>query len=107
MSLSKIYHCKLSKAEFSLLSKGLKFCPTPNTIDKSILKLDLEKFVKKLRFKWHYRNNNGIFDLNPFKPKSKFSPPKKDIAIELYLSQLEEKLLNLKYEFALSIISII
>ena len=51
MSLSKIYHCKLSKAEFSLLSKGLKFCPTPNTIDKSILKLDLEKFVKKLRFK--------------------------------------------------------
>ena len=29
-------HRKLSKAEVSLLSKGLKCCPTPNTIDKSI-----------------------------------------------------------------------
>ena len=29
---------KLSKAEVSLLSKGLKFCPTPN---KSVLKEDL------------------------------------------------------------------
>ena len=37
-------HRKLSKAEVSLLSKVLKFCPTPNTIDKSILKEDLEKF---------------------------------------------------------------
>ena len=33
--------CKLSKAEVSLLSKSLKFCPTPNTIDKPILKEDL------------------------------------------------------------------
>ena len=39
---------KLSKAEVSLLSKGLKFCPTPNTIDKSILKEDFEKFVRKV-----------------------------------------------------------
>ena len=34
---------KLSKAEVSLLSKGLKFCPTPNSVDKLVLK-DLEKF---------------------------------------------------------------
>ena len=32
---------KLSKAEVSLLSKGLKFCPTPNSVDKSVLKEDL------------------------------------------------------------------
>ena len=55
--------CKLSKAEVSLLSKGLKFCPTPNTIDKSILKEDLEKFGRKLRLKWHYRNDNRILTL--------------------------------------------
>ena len=73
----------------------LKFCPTPNTIDKSTLKEDLEKFGRKLRLKWHYRNDNRIFDPNPFKPKSKFNPPKSDAAIELYLSRLEEKLLNL------------
>ena len=88
-------HRKLSKAEVSLLCKGLKFSPTPNTIDKSILKEDLEKFGRKLRLMWHYRNDNRIFDPNLFKPKSKFNPPKSDAAIELYLSRLEEKLLNL------------
>ena len=35
---------KLSKAEVSLLSKGLKFCPTSNSVHKSVLKEDLEKF---------------------------------------------------------------
>ena len=44
---------------------------------------------------WHYRNDNRIFDPNLFKPKSKFNPLKSDAAIELYLSRLEEKLLNL------------
>ena len=76
-------HRKLSKSEVSLLSKGLRFCLTPNTIGKSILKEDLEKFVRKVRLKWHYRNDNRIFDPNPFKPKSKFNPPKSDAAIEL------------------------
>ena len=81
-------HLKLSKAE------GLKIFLTPNTIDKSILKEDLGKFGRKLRLKWHHRNDNRIFDPNPFKPKSKINPPKSDAAIELYLSRLEEKLLN-------------
>ena len=55
----------------------------------------MEKFGRKLRLKWHYRNNNRIFDPKPFKPKSKFNPPKSDAAIELYLTRLKEKLLNL------------
>ena len=76
-------HRKLSKAGVSLLSKGLKFCPTPNTIDKSILKEDFEKFVRKLRLKWQYHNDNRIFDPNIFKPKSKFNPPKSDAVIEV------------------------
>ena len=55
----------------------------------------MEIFGRKLRLKWHYRNDNRIFDPKTFKPKSKFNPPKGDAAIELYLSRLEEKLLNL------------
>ena len=82
-------HHKLSGAEVSLLSKGLKFCPTPNTIGKPILKEDLEKFGRNLRLKWHYRNDNRIFDPNPFKPKSKFNPPRKVSAIKLYVSDLK------------------
>ena len=87
-------NCKLSKAEVSLLSKGLKLCPTPNSVDKSVLKEDLEIFGRTLRLKWHYRNDERTFDPNPFRPKSKFNPSKNDAAIELYLSHIEEKLLS-------------
>ena len=41
----------LVKAEVSLLSNGLKFCPTPNSIDKSVVKVDLGKFGRVLRLK--------------------------------------------------------
>ena len=85
---------KLSKAEVSLLSKGLKFCPTPNSVDKSVLKEDLEKFGRTLRLKWHYRNDERTFDPNPFRPISKFNCSKTDVAIELSLSHIEEKLLS-------------
>ena len=46
-------------------------------MDKSSLKEDLEKFGRKLTLKWHYYDNNRMFDSNPFKPKSKFNPPKR------------------------------
>ena len=85
---------KLSKAEVSLFSKGLKFCPTPNSFDKSVLTEDLEKFGRTLRLKWHYRNDERTFGPNPFRPKSKFNPSKTDASIELYLSHTEEKLLS-------------
>ena len=85
---------KLSKVEVFLLSKCLKFCPTPNSVDKSVLKEDLEKFGRILRLKWHYRNDERTFDPNPFRPKSKFNPGKTDAAIELYLSYIEEELLS-------------
>ena len=39
---------KLSKAEASLLSKGLNFCPMPNRVDKSVLKEDLQIFGSNL-----------------------------------------------------------
>ena len=85
---------ELSRAEVSLLSKGLKFCPTPNSVDKSVVKEDLEKFGRILRLKWHYRNDERTFDPNAFRPKPKFNPSKTDAAIELYLSHTEEKLLS-------------
>ena len=84
---------KLSKAEVSLLLKGLKFCPTTNSVDKSVKK-NLEIFGRTLRLKWHYRNDERTFDPNPFRPKSKFNPSKNDAAIELHLSHIEEKLLS-------------
>ena len=79
----------MSRAEVSLLSKGLKFIPTPRSVDLSVLKEQLEVFGRRLG------------PINPFRPKSKFHPKGKDASIEIYLSRLEEEILaidtNLKY----------
>ena len=85
---------KLSKAEVSLLSKDLKFCPTPNSVDKSVSKEDLKKIGRTLRLKWYYRNDEWTFNHNPFRPKPKFNPSKTDEAIELCLSHIEKKLIS-------------
>ena len=87
---------KLTKAEVSLLSKGLKFVPTSNHITKAKLKMELEAYGRMLRLKRYFRNDEKEFDRNKFKPKSTFNPKNKDTAIEIYLSSLEEKLMNIE-----------
>ena len=53
---------KLTKVEISLLSKGLKFVPTSNHINKAKLQLKLEAYERMLRLKWHFRNDEKEFD---------------------------------------------
>ena len=86
----------LMGSEISLLSKGLNFVPTSNTIDKAKLKMELEALGRILRLKWHFRNEKNVFDLDQFKPKSTFNPRNKDAAIEVYMSSLEEKLMKIE-----------
>ena len=64
----------LTGSKISLLSKGLNFVPTANTIDKAKLKMKLQAFGRILRLKWHFRNKENVFDLDQFKPKSTFNP---------------------------------
>ena len=85
----------LTKAEISLLSKGLKFVPTPNNLNRAVLKEELESFGRRLRLMWHYRNEEGGGEINIFRKKSTFNPKGKDAAIEMYLSRLEEEILAL------------
>ena len=86
----------LTGSEISLLSKGLNFVPISNTIDKAKLKIELEALGRILRLKWHFRNEKNVFDLDQFKPKSTFNPRKKDAAIEVYMSSLEQKLMTIE-----------
>ena len=87
---------KRTKAEISLLSKGLKFVPTSNHINKAKLKMELEAHDRMLRLKWHFRNDEKEFDRNNFKLHSTFNPRNKDAAIEIYLSTLEEKVMKIE-----------
>ena len=87
---------KSSKSEILLLSKGLKFIPTSNTIDKAKLKIELEAFGRMLQLKWFCRNDEKEFNTDKFKPKSTFNQTNKDAAIEIYLSSLEENLMSIE-----------
>ena len=84
---------ELTEAEISLLSKGLKFVPTPSYINKVKLKEELESFGRRLRLMWYFRNEENNNAYNIFRPKSKFNPKGKDPSIELYLKRLEEEIL--------------
>ena len=58
--------------------------------------MELEAYGRMLRLKWYFRNDEKEFDRKRFKPKSTFNPRNKDAAIEIYLSSLEEKLMNIE-----------
>ena len=92
----------LSKEKISLLSKGLKFIPTPKHINKARIREELETYGRKLRLMWHYRNQEREIIINPFKKKSKFNPKRKDAAIEIYLSRLEEEIFALDKKLSYS-----
>ena len=92
----------LTNDEISLLSKGLKFVPTPRGINKALIKEELEAYGRKLRLMWHFRNDERELSYDPFKKKSKFDPKRKDAAIELYLSRLEEEIPSLYYKIGYS-----
>ena len=51
---------------------------------------------------WHFRNDEREFSYDPFKKKSKSDPKRKDVAIELYLSRLEEEISSLDYKVGYS-----
>ena len=44
----------LSEGEVKLLSRGLKFSPTPRDIDKGQLKADLDILKRRMRLKWFF-----------------------------------------------------
>ena len=93
INLSRI---NLSRSEISLLSKGLKFVPSANKIDRAKLKRELEEYGRKLRLMWHFRNDERTFSTEKFRPKSSFNLRNKDTVIEIYLSCLEERLLDIE-----------
>ena len=92
----------LSKDEISLLSKGLKFIPTPKHINKARIKEELETYGRKLRLMWYHRNEEREIIINIFKKKSKFNPKRKYATIEIYLSRLEEEIFSLDKKLSYS-----
>ena len=67
-------------------SKGVKFVPATDTIDRAKLKTELKEYRRKLRLLWPFRNDEQSFVTVRFRPKSSFNPRNQDVIIEKYLS---------------------
>ena len=89
----------MTEAEVSLLSKGLKFCPTPEKIDIYSLRKDIKEYVRRVRLKEYFYTDQddveGEFSSVPaFRKKSSWSPGKsRELAIEAYVEALERDML--------------
>ena len=93
----------LSQHEMSVLSKGLKFCPTPKECDKGMLWQDLERFSRSTRLALLFHNNtnsqptqslpNEPFFHKDFKKKSTWNPPGPS-HLEYVLSSVQEDITN-------------
>ena len=53
---------KLNEAEIKIMSRGPKFCPTPNTPDLFDVKIAVKDLVRKLELKKHFGDKTS--DIN-------------------------------------------
>ena len=102
----------LTKAQLSLLSKGLNFCPMPGSPNKGELAADISRFKRNLRLIAFFGENNGsrpsntvTADVNPgqgtptppcshleLREKSTRTPPIGPLALERLLLLIEQDL---------------
>ena len=89
---------QLSDSQVSVLSKGLKFVPTPVTDENYIrrqLLLDFEHFVRRMRLKYIFHKENK--EPHPFHIKSDWNPPvQKSVTLESYLESVKIQLAEIK-----------
>ena len=57
---------QLTQDEVNLLSRGLKFCPTPTNINRPELKADISDFIRRLRLHEYFHDENNNNNNNPF-----------------------------------------
>ena len=82
----------LTYDEYSVLSKGLNFCPTPSSIDRFRIKRDVAEFGRTLKCKFYVHGKSYDGSTSKFKKKSTWTPPVSEPAFDLFPSELERRL---------------
>ena len=84
----------LTDTEIRILEKGLDFAPIQNKINEPELRTDFEEFCRRMRTKWHFRNEpTPEFSETPvFALKSTWKPPMGHPNVEVFLSQIEQEI---------------
>ena len=86
----------LTEIEVQVLEKGLDFAPVQASINETQLRNDFGEFCRRMRLKWHFRNepSENFSETPAFKPKSTWKPPNGHACLEVFLSQVEKELLS-------------
>ena len=88
---------ELTKAEFSILGKGLTFCPTPLRPDYSEIWSDFKEFHRRLELKKFFEgledNDPSPIDLK-FKNKSTWRPPVSNKTLEAFYRAVKNDLIK-------------
>ena len=87
----------LSDTEIRVLEKGLDFAPIQNKLNEPELRRDFKEFCRRMRLKWHFRNEPTpeFSDRPAFSPKSLWNPPTGYPNLEVFLSQIEHELFQI------------
>ena len=66
----------LTDTEIKVLEKGLDFTSTQKKLNEPELRSDFNKFCRRMRLKWHFRDESENFsEVLVFIPKSRWQPP--------------------------------
>ncbi len=95
----------LSQTEIAILSKGLKFCPTPLRVDEFEVRKDVKAFSRRLRLQEYFRSDDvdnddedHEYSKNPFRTPSSWDPPKSnDHNLEAYIEHTEQSITSLDF----------
>ena len=84
---------QLTAEQINLLSRGLKFIPTPvmkeNQISRQLIS-DFNRFARRMRLQYIYHDQNT--EQHPFHVKSSWIPPiQRSVALETYLKEVNSK----------------
>ena len=90
----------LSEYEIKFLEKGLDFAPFQRKVNEPELRRDFQEFCRRMRIKWHFRNeiSEDFSEVPAFPPKSSWNPPQGHPNLEVYLSQVENELFSIADE---------
>ena len=93
-TIFNLSHRVLSDAEIKVCQKGLDFAALQRKINVPELREDFEEFRRRMRVKWHFRNDpSEYFSKKPaMSPKCNWKPPEGHPNLEVFLSQIENEL---------------
>ena len=96
--IKNLSNTQLADEQISLLSRGLKFIPTPvtreNIIRRQLLN-DFSQFARRMRLKYIFHGNDK--EPHPFHVKSDWDPPvQPSVALETFLEEVKFELASIK-----------